>query len=86
MREGTTTESQNLCPSERNPPDIPPDIHSPGTNASELVVERKWWKGHGFLYKHKPERPQDELTTETDETVLSELVKNPSETTCPNNF
>ena len=32
---------------ERNPADIP----SRGMNASELVVESKWWKGREFLYK-----------------------------------
>ena len=38
-------------------------------------------QGPEFLYKFEPEWPQDQLTTETDEPALSELVKNPPETT-----
>ena len=77
IREGTTPESWNVCSSERNPADIP----SRGMNASELVVESKWWKGPEFLFKLEPDWLQDQLTTETDEPALSELVKNPPETT-----
>ena len=50
IREGTTPESWNFCSGERNPADVP----SRGMNASELVVESKWWKGPEFLSKSNP--------------------------------
>ena len=49
IREHTAPELWKFCPGNQNPADNP----SRGMTASELVTEKRWWKGPEFLYNQK---------------------------------
>ena len=77
IREHTTTESWKFCPGNQNPADNP----SRGMTASELVAEKRWWKGPEFLYKPEREWPEDNDTCSDNGNALEEIARNPAITT-----
>ena len=76
IRKSTSPEMWRHCPGVQNPADLP----SRGMNASELVNERRWWKGPEFLSKSESEWPERTEVKET-ESSKNEAVKNPTTVT-----
>lgn len=76
IRESTTQASWRHCPGVQNPADLP----SRGLNASDLVDEKRWWKGPEFLFNPESEWPQGADIKET-ESSMEEVVKNPTTVT-----
>ena len=77
IREHTAPESWKFCPGNQNPADNP----SRGMTASELVAEKRWWKGPEFLYKPEREWPEDNDTCSDNGNALEEIARNPAITT-----
>ena len=49
--------------------------------ASELVAEKRWWKGPEFLYKPERQWPDDNDTCSDNGNALEEIARNPAITT-----
>ena len=52
-----------------------------GMSASELVSDKRWWNGPGFLFKDEREWPQEDNIQLDNENAWKEITQNPVTTT-----
>ena len=77
IRKITSVRSWRHCPGTLNPADLP----SRGITACQLVNSKVWWKGPEFLREEEENWPRLGSSDVLDELALSEMLKQPTEST-----